>query len=458
MELLKKQNLVMIISLLLWITVTLIRVFNHSPWYDEAHAWVISQELNLIEIIRLMKIEGHTFIWYLLLMPFAKTNFMYPYSMLLLNWLFCFIAILILWLKAPFNNWIKFLISFSFPFLALYPVVARCYAIGIMLLFMLAAMDNKKLEHPILYSLLLVVCANTSIMAAIGATAFGIIFLYEMIKNKKNVGIVAVICILGAILFLIQLLGSSRDIVWSYIPMGVGYFDYVFVNNVYANLIFLAILFCFYLFVFIRNRILPLFLIISFVIMFSVSSIYTGNIWHGFFYYIYFIVANWLLYEKFDFKYKKACIIVLCVISFIYILYRPYENVYNYVWKDKSKLCKNVIENNSNVIITSFYTSSVLPYLKDHHINIKNYCSGYKANYDTTSFYRSEYCRDFKTIIKYDRIDRQYEKNKKNYVIGVSFNGDRIIIGKSSNKYFVLDKIYEFDKNWCLYRLEKYEK
>ncbi len=131
MELFKKQNWVMIISLLLWVTVTLIRVFNHSPWYDEAHAWTIAQELNLIEIIRLMRIEGHTFIWYLLLMPFAKTNFMYPYSMLLLNWLFCFIAILILWLKSPFNNWIKFLISFSFPFLALYPVVARCYAIGI---------------------------------------------------------------------------------------------------------------------------------------------------------------------------------------------------------------------------------------------------------------------------------------------------------------------------------------
>ena len=180
----KRVNWIKINIILLWCTITLIRVFHHSPWYDEAHAWLIAQELNLIEIIKLMKIEGHTFIWYLCLMPFAKTNFMYPYSMLLLNWLFCFIAILILWLKAPFNNLVKFLISFSFPFFAMYPVVARCYSLGIMFLFALAAMEKVKLNHPNWYALLLILCANTSVMAAVGATVFGGMFLYEMIKNK----------------------------------------------------------------------------------------------------------------------------------------------------------------------------------------------------------------------------------------------------------------------------------
>ena len=180
MENLKKQNWGMIISLSLWCAITLIRVLLRSPWFDEAHAWLIAQELDLFEIIKLMKIEGHTFLWYLVQMPFAKTNFMYPYSMLLLNWLFCFIAILILWLKAPFNNWVKFFISFSFPFLGMYSVVARCYAIGIMFLFALTAMEKSKLKHPNWYSLLLILCANTSIMAAAGATVFGIMFVFNM--------------------------------------------------------------------------------------------------------------------------------------------------------------------------------------------------------------------------------------------------------------------------------------
>ena len=75
MDILKKINWGMIISLILWCVVTLIRVVNHSPWHDETIAWLISQELNFIEIIKIMKIEGHTFLWYLVLMPFAKANF-----------------------------------------------------------------------------------------------------------------------------------------------------------------------------------------------------------------------------------------------------------------------------------------------------------------------------------------------------------------------------------------------
>ena len=40
-----------VIVLILWVLITLLRVSHHQPWYDEAHAWLISQELNLWEII-----------------------------------------------------------------------------------------------------------------------------------------------------------------------------------------------------------------------------------------------------------------------------------------------------------------------------------------------------------------------------------------------------------------------
>ena len=113
----------LIFSIIFWCFITLVRVFHHSPWYDESHAWQIAHDLNVFELFKFMKAEGHTVLWFLCLMPFAKTNFMYPYSMQLLNWLFCFIAILILWLKSPFNNWVKFLITFSFPFLGMYSVI-----------------------------------------------------------------------------------------------------------------------------------------------------------------------------------------------------------------------------------------------------------------------------------------------------------------------------------------------
>lgn len=159
-----------IFSISLWCLITLIRIFHHAPWYDEAHAWAIAQDLNIFELFKFLKTEGHTFLWYVLLMPFAKTNFMYPYSMKLLNWVFCFSALLIFWLKAPFNNWVKFFVTFGFPFLAVYSLLARCYAIGILFLFMLISMDKEKLKHPNWYSLLLILLANTSLMGTVPAT------------------------------------------------------------------------------------------------------------------------------------------------------------------------------------------------------------------------------------------------------------------------------------------------
>ena len=56
----------------IYTVITILRLINHQPWFDEAHAYSIAQEMNLLEIIQLMSLEGHTFLWYLLLMPFAR--------------------------------------------------------------------------------------------------------------------------------------------------------------------------------------------------------------------------------------------------------------------------------------------------------------------------------------------------------------------------------------------------
>ena len=96
--------------LLLYVIITFVRVINHQTWYDEARAWLIAENLNLFEIFDLMKIEGHTFVWFVLLMPFAKTHFAYPYSMQIMNWIFCVSAVFVMWKYSPFNNWVKALI------------------------------------------------------------------------------------------------------------------------------------------------------------------------------------------------------------------------------------------------------------------------------------------------------------------------------------------------------------
>ena len=120
----------------LFIALTLLLSLLRTPFYDETHAFVISQ-LNLSEIFYLSRIEGHPIFWYLILKPFSNLNF-YPYSMMLINWVFASIMIFVFWKKAPFNNWIKLLLAFSYPFFQYFAVVSRPYALGVLAIFLLS--------------------------------------------------------------------------------------------------------------------------------------------------------------------------------------------------------------------------------------------------------------------------------------------------------------------------------
>ena len=415
MNKLKCLNLFFIISIILWSAITLIRVVNHSPWYDEAHAWTIARDLNLIEVIKYMKIEGHTFIWYLLLMPFAKTNFMYPYSMLLLNWLFCFIAVLILWLKAPFNNWIKFLISFSFPFLSLYPVVARCYAIGIMFLFGITAMENKKLEHPNWYALLLILCANTSIIAAVGSAVFGLTFIYEMLKNKKKILVPFLLMFIGLFIFLFQLIFCLVDnAVVSTVEKTMTFKNIIFSKESLTYTLALLLT----LFYYAKNKMLPNFLLGTNILLVVIFSIYNGRIWHWFFFYIYFVISNWLFNEKY--KKSKIYLYTLSILSVMLIFWSPSKADIVNVWNCDTgvvaqKILKDENLNNSILLVVEPSISVIQNYLHlNSSITVFNYCSGQRANYDDVYFYRSnvcEYGKIHKIIFNDDLLSRFYSNS-----------------------------------------------
>ena len=83
------------------------------PFFDEAYAYLISN-LSIGEIFQLTRIEGHPMVWYLILKLTTINNNFYPYNILLTNWVISSILIVFFWKKAPFNNTIKFLITFSY--------------------------------------------------------------------------------------------------------------------------------------------------------------------------------------------------------------------------------------------------------------------------------------------------------------------------------------------------------
>ena len=207
-----KDNGIAMFCLLLFAIITITRIINHIPFYDEAHAWLMTKQLDYLNLFNEVKNEGHLFVWQTLLYPFAKSQILpYPYAMQILSWTFCFLAMILMWWKAPFGNITKALITFSFPFLGCYGVLSRCYSIGILLLFILTAMFRDKLKYPKTYALLLVICANTNFMCLIGASALGFLFLHELMNSSKqlkskDLTIVCSILFVGVALVLGQLL------------------------------------------------------------------------------------------------------------------------------------------------------------------------------------------------------------------------------------------------------------
>ena len=383
-----KNNKLATCSMLLYAIITLIRLFMHTPWFDEAHAYTIAEQLNFVDIIKYVKNEGHFFIWQTLLFPFAKLH-LYPYPMLILNWLFCTLALILMWWKCPLDNRIKVLITFSSPIIWCYSLIARCYSIGILLLFLLAFLYDKKLQYPKTYAILLILSANTSLVALFGTTAFGILFLYDLFKSKKtdlkNNIIVAGILSFGAILIIYQLLNIGywdSTVGHRTLHLSVKIFRNTFVyNRLLPNLMLLGLLGVPIFKYFWQNKkVLFFYAFSSFFLLVLATGVYPCHYWHTYFFYIFLIVAFWLMGDENSFgNQKRNALISFGLMSLILVFHTPQMPNYSFIYKSYTKDLLEFIENdvnlkNAQIIQNDGLIYEMSPYSYGKNYKIKNYC------------------------------------------------------------------------------------
>ena len=377
----------------LWVIITLIRLAFHQPWYDEAHAYILAQNLTIPELIAEMKYEGHLLVWYLLIMPFAKLKLLYPYPMQIINWLCALISLLVIWKKAPFHPITKSIITFSYPFLAELPVVARCYSIGVMLLVIIASLYHKSLKHPIWYSILILLCANTSVIALFGATAFGIVFACELIKaalkdniSRKDFRVSFSILALGAVLVLWQIGGAFSYAVPKDGTFLINFSSFVFGNSTYnihrtlftkyyIEIAVYLILLCTPILFFIKDK--KLFFINCFIfcgMMYCFMYKYPGYSQHYIFFWIYTMILYWLMIEKEGSKTRLMIFaeIVLLLFWGIQLVSKETKNtqVYHSNTKTTAYALKNIVEPDSRIIFASTSLEPVIPYLENEKLEL----------------------------------------------------------------------------------------
>ena len=405
------------VSLYVYLTLTnpSMKTFNQ----DEFHCWNIASNFGFTDIIRLMRSEGHTFLWYFILKPFTYfDNIFFPWIIKYINWFFLALAIIILWLKSPFNLFTKIAVTFSYPFLSLYPIHGRCYGIGMFFLFLVLTIYNKRLEKPFIFALLLFFTANTSLMASIAVFPLAVEFLYRLIKIKKIYPIL-----------LLLLIPLSLYFQW-HDPIIPGYAQCCYLPENLQNLIFYDFKYLFLnKIVFVLAPLLVILLAISLIkVKTSLSyltytymlfliwalSIYCCNDYHAYFLLIYAIVAVWICDTKYIKKPQLFLILLLLLYNFHFVKQYTFFNAANYE-KVVTQCIKNNIPAGSTIYGYLNRFQCILPYLQDDY-NIKTWKNTPMISLDT-----------FQNIytVKYLYIDLKYMQD-------VAPNGSYIVINTSN--------------------------
>ncbi len=464
------------LCVLAYAVISIVRVINHIPFADEAHAWSLAENLTYAEMFNEVKNEGHFFLWQTMLYPFAKLH-LYPYSMQILNWIFCTLAIILLWWKAPFNNVIKALITFSFPFLGCYSVISRCYALGIFLLFALASLYDKKLQYPKTYALLLVLCANTSVMALIGASAFGLMFLYDLIKqkslNKKDYAIVSVILTVGVGLILYQLLNidyflpitSNRKF-----HVSVKLFRNVFVyDNLRANCLLLGVFSIPILKYIFQNKSALFFITYTYFLLLAfVTAVYGGYFWHSYFFFIYLIISFWICQkENIDFLWKNVATIALGVVSFVLISHKPTVSEYAFVYGPlKTKTFLEYIEkdenlNRSQIIQNDGLLMEARPYTSLKKYTLRTHCDNKKMSDVSLMTGNDKFCAIKRTIEQAKRepdtikqIVESYNGDTYTYFNTKDYDTKKTFYNVKSDSYSIYFEKYKCYDIYCFWKIE----
>ena len=375
------KNKIMLICLVLFITATFSLTINHTAHWDESHAWMLAKFMNFTNWKNIVSTEGHPLFWYLLLMPFAKTNFHYPYPMYLINYIFCLLSLFVLWKKAPFNNIIKIIITFSGIFLSFYAISARNYTIGILGLFIIASLyKHAQTKRPVLYASAIALTIHTHILAAFGALSFALIFFLKTVQNHKNLKLHNII-----ISFLIILLSCA-------------FFVYPFLNG-YSNpqnlyfappgLFRLADFCSRHIFIFVcyilsvisfayvyKDKFSKIFYLSTFALLLMMFQyFYSGVVHHYLFFTIYLILSLWIAEIETTARTKNQIIpfvLLACILLF------PINRDLKYMFPSNIKPMINYINNEQSFEGKNLYLAEniryALPYISEK-IHSKDLCS-----------------------------------------------------------------------------------
>lgn len=136
-----------VVLLVLWFVIAAISTWCHEPWRDEADPWLYARDAPWSTFFTGGRYAGTPVLWFLVQAPFARLGA--PYEVL--GWLHLAVATAAMWLflsRAPLPWWARIAFAFSFFGAFEYAVVARSYALTLLLLWAACAQWPMRYQRP----------------------------------------------------------------------------------------------------------------------------------------------------------------------------------------------------------------------------------------------------------------------------------------------------------------------
>ncbi|RKU18521.1 hypothetical protein C6503_09440 [Candidatus Poribacteria bacterium] len=158
---------------------------HHEMWRDEIQAWLLARDsTSVFNLFANLKYEGHPGLWHLCLMPLSRISHS-PVMMQMLHLLITGVTVYLFVRYAPFNWFQKLLFCFGYLVLYEYAIVARNYALGLLLITVFCVLFKERYKRFIWVGCVLFLLAHTSVHALIVAIAIGIVLCCEYVFGGR---------------------------------------------------------------------------------------------------------------------------------------------------------------------------------------------------------------------------------------------------------------------------------
>lgn len=173
-----------ILAMIAYTVFHFVMMIYHEPWFDEAEAWQIARYASIKEILfEIPHYEGHTPLWDLILLPFAKGGAPYELSLSMISFIFAGLAVALIIFKAPWKRIIRLLLPFTYFFFYQYGVICRPYCVMMLAFVLMGIFYKEKNEKPGRYVLSLVLLTLTFPMGLIIAGGIAVVWLVQIMDE-----------------------------------------------------------------------------------------------------------------------------------------------------------------------------------------------------------------------------------------------------------------------------------